>query len=459
MTKTRNHSNSFDSGVKRISQILCDYSVQDIVTALFVSSIWLPNIASPVKHQLLYAILASTEANMFSKNNMISSYEDFEALLKKVYPLLPSFLWIEDYVPEADWGDVKFHHEEADYKVFYGSEISNVYDYLMLFQMLYASLDKEYVKHTARSPSGELRQCLMLQDEIISEITTRPSDQESKQLSPGHIEVPPSNSWEEVSAFYSRYRPEHRVTKSFLDRYSFDSGSLSAKFLEQEAFGEAAFSGSLLPYFFLKHNDSYFPILPRRYSAILLDSWSKEFARHHKEIDKENSYFLHLNSEVYDFLKKRIGSKSLFPFVSAVTKQESPHEILFAASFISKDRLVLVYVPAPFHSGKQMGEELSKITPKLKEAVELISMSPVTLGLHSRKQIVRYDPDANGENLKPEVFVVLAQTSTQVQRILLPEELPGRILFLDQFLGIIDEVDEVEEVAAFIEYLEDYTFR
>jgi len=456
MKRINNNYQSFNSCVKKISQVFCNYSIEDVATSLFISNIWLPNIASPIKHQLLTAIFVSLKPEQFKKTNVISTYDVFKRFLGEIYPLLPSFPLLEDYVPETDWGNVKFHHEGSDYMIFYGSELENVYDYLMLFQMLYASLDEYYYRHSMRSPSMELQQCLTLQDEIISKITSQPNNDQLTGLMPGHIETPSEHFWEEVRDFYSNYHPEQSITKSFLEQYSAELGSLPSEFLEQNAFGEGVFSGRLLSALFVKHGDQFFPILPRRYSSILLDSWSKIFADYHEEIDKEKSYFIHLNSEIYAFLEKRISSKSLFPFVSAVTEQGAPHEILFSASFISKDKLILIYAPSPFHSAKQMGEELSKAAPKLVDAVRLISASPVTLGLRSRGTIVKYDTDSKKKVLKPLVFIVLSQTSTSIQSIPIPETLrPCKIMFLDQFLGIMDEIDNVDEISSFVEYLEE----
>lgn len=456
MINSKGKNISFNSSAKKISSIFQGYSVKDLVIALFVSDIWLPNIASQVKHQFLYAIFISIEKDKFNKTNRIYSYNDFKIFLGKVYPLLTSFPYMEDYVPELDWGDVKFHHKEINYKIFYGCEIGNIYDYLMLFQMLFTSLDEEYLKYSCRSPSDELRQCLVLQNEIISQITTQLKSQEFRQISPGHIEIPPLNFWKEASIFCSKYKLEQNVKKSFLNQFSFELGSLPSNLLNQKRFVEGIFSGNLISYFFLKYNSRYFPVMPRRYSAILFDSWSKIFVRCHKKINKEHSYFFHLNSEVYNFLKMRINNKNLLHLVCPLIKQESPHEILFAASFISKDRLFLIYVPPPFHSGKQIGNKLSKIAPKLKEAIKLISKPPIILGLPNKRQIVKYNPNTIGENLKPIIFTVLTQTSTQTQNIILTEDLPGRVLFMDQFLGIMDEIGNVEEVASFfIEYLDE----
>lgn len=102
MKRINNNYQSFNSCVKKISQVFCNYSIEDVATSLFISNIWLPNIASPIKHQLLTAIFVSLKPEQFKKTNVISTYDVFKRFLGEIYPLLPSFPLLEDYVPETD---------------------------------------------------------------------------------------------------------------------------------------------------------------------------------------------------------------------------------------------------------------------------------------------------------------------------------------------------------------------
>ncbi len=192
--KQKGNGNEHDKVVANIRKILCQYSIKDVAYSLLISSLWLPNIASAVKHQLLYAIFLSIDEDKFSEKDRVYKYKDFTVFLSKLYSFLPEFPWIEDYVPEPDWGNLRFHLENKDYKFFYGSEISNVYDYLILFQVLYASRDKDYKKMESRSPSQELQMCLSLQNAIISGITTQPAEADL-DISPGDLETPPEDYW------------------------------------------------------------------------------------------------------------------------------------------------------------------------------------------------------------------------------------------------------------------------
>src|SRR5690242_20353373 len=113
---------SFQITVENISAIFSEYTIEDIATSLFVSCIWLPNIASPVQHQLLIAVFASIKPENFAGKTRIDTYKDFYQLIETIYALIPTFHHQEDYVPSPDWGTVKYHLEEEDFKIFYGTE-------------------------------------------------------------------------------------------------------------------------------------------------------------------------------------------------------------------------------------------------------------------------------------------------------------------------------------------------
>jgi len=227
---------SFKDSIKAISKIFCKYSILDVATSLFISDMWLPNIASSVKHQLLMTIFASLKPEKFSAVDSITSYHHFRSFLEAIYGLLPSFPMIEDYIPELDWGEVKFHHEQRNYRIFYGSEIEHIYDFLVAFQILHCSFDEEYVEHTCRSPKEELRYCLQLQDRIISGIISQARPEELLDISRGHLEIPSLSFWEDASRFYKSGTVTQNIDSSFLERFSIEIGRARHKLRSRGAF-------------------------------------------------------------------------------------------------------------------------------------------------------------------------------------------------------------------------------
>jgi len=137
MVGRRNNDRSFNAAVAGLRELLGHYSAEDIAVSLFASSMWLPNIAAPVKHLAWAAVFVSMKADEFVGTPQISTYADFRAFVERLHPMLPRLSEMEDYVPECDWGDVKFHHQGSNYRIFYGCEIGNIYDWLMAYQVMY----------------------------------------------------------------------------------------------------------------------------------------------------------------------------------------------------------------------------------------------------------------------------------------------------------------------------------
>jgi len=121
-------------------------------------------------------------------------------------------------------------------------------------------------------------------------------------------------------------------------------GEYAEDSLKFEEFINKVPTGTLLPTFFVKHESRYFPILPRSYSSILFDNWTELFKKYSKIVEPDKKkYALRLGAKVHKYIKGRIGACNLFPLVSAVTEKAKPHETIFASSFISGNKLILVY--------------------------------------------------------------------------------------------------------------------
>jgi hypothetical protein len=448
---------TFNQSVKDISPIYYQYNLKDVATAIFISSLWLPNISSLVKHQLLTAILVSSKPNEFTNSKAINSYSEFKEFLEQVYALLPQFPMMEDYIPELDWGNIKFYHEENIYRIFYGQDLSNVYDYLILFQMLYLPFDNEYYNSSGRSPKKELTLCLRLQDAIILNIDCQPKLEDISELSPGHIEVPSVAFWENAKQFYNEYDVSQIFDEINIKQYSIEVGTLPYEQLDCNKFQEMAHTGKIVPKYFITYDGQYLPILPRRYSEILFDSWAKLFDDYHKDVVKDISlYTLRMSAALYKYISARTKFDFFEPAVSAITKEGKPHKIIFSSVFISKNRLILIYLTNPYYSLEVTQKELEAISDDLNEAIKLIKIPPHTLALHIERQNIQLKSNLDEAFLVPELIVVIPQTDTSLSALSYPATFPGRIMFMDAFLGIVDELDNKDTFSLFLEYMEEY---
>lgn len=437
-----------------ISSLFAKYSANDVASSLFVSSLWLPNNGSGIKHLLWTTIFTTCKPNQFNKEDRMTNYVGFKNFCAELYKLTPNFPTLEDYIPNYDWGTVKFHHNKVNYRIFYGTEISHIYDFLLAFQLVYVAFDKEYFELSGRSPDAELRQCLSIQDKIIRTIDTQPAEDKLNRLSLGHIEVAPSKFWLQATRVFSTLSNTDLSNLSGKDDYVVELGTISQSELDEDKFGDKAFEGSLIPFYFVKQEDKYFPILPRRYSGILIDRWSNLFSQYGREIKKNDfSYQKELSFQVAKFLQERFHKGRFYPIVSAIKDDGKPHELLFSGYILSEDKLVLFYVAEPYSTKEAIEKQLSELTPKLIEAIGLISKEPVTLGLHLERKNVVYESTVPDRKLKIELFVVLPQATNKLIPVSVSKDFTWDIAFIDQFLGVMDEIEEHEELSEFIDYL------
>ena len=384
----------------------------------------------------------------FSKKNRIKSYEDFKKFCETLYGAVPDFPFMEDYVPEIDWGDVKFHHREKNYKIFYGCEIENIYDFLELFTVLHSRHDKEYADITGRSPMNELELCLKLQDHIIISLNTQP-DPNSVDIASGHIEVPHEEFWKEASEFYSDFKPAGNM-KKFAEQMSTDWGNLPEELLQKGKFEQAVSTGRMLPHMFLRIRDRFYPILPRRFPYILFNQWGSIIRKFYYKLDKKSSYIVKINEELYKFVLQRFNEKDFFPFVCALTTDDKLHEVLFLFAFLSCDKIILVYITPPAINPQMVADHLEEVTPKIKEALSLISGKPNRLALALKGEIIECS-----RLIKPELLVVTPLVSTEAVAISCPPGLPGKQTSLDQFLALVDEIDDGDNLARFFDFLDE----
>ncbi|MBM3702013.1 MAG: hypothetical protein FJW63_03290 [Actinobacteria bacterium] len=441
--------------IENIKKLFKNYSINDVATSLFASSLWLPNNGSTVKHLLHAAIFTSMKSEEFIKTDQINSYSIFKCLIQDLYKLTPDFPFLEDYVSIFDWGSIKFHNEGINYKIFYETEISHIYDFLSAFKILFVSFDNEYEELSERSPKIELKQCLEIQDKIINDIDSQPSEDKLSKIMPGNIEIPLKRFWLQVKNIYNKYCKEGFANFLRLNDYSLELGSIKQDVLSKDNFYNKIFDESFLSAFFIQNGNKYYPILPRRFSSVLINKWYEIFSKHGEEIRKNNHpYDLELSFQVAKFLKVRFGKKDFFPIVSALNDNNELHDLVFSGFLQSEDKIVFFYIIKPYNRKEQIEEELNLIMPKLNEALKLISREPTTIAWLLGKQNIVYKPVSENGKLKPFIFVVLPQATMEMIPLTINKDFPGRIIFLEQFLGIADEIDSSKEISEFIDYLE-----
>ncbi|EPG6085243.1 hypothetical protein KE001_004113, partial [Acinetobacter baumannii] len=235
----------------------------DVYQSLTISDLWLPNISSMLKHCLAMYCFVSIETKDFKQNDQISSYDDFKVFIKHLYNLLPNNPMVEDFIPEVDWGEIKYQWTDKQYKILYGGPVERITDFIDAFRLSHS---------TDSNALLQLEQSLKLQSHLINSISSNNFD-ESIKIRPGTLFLPDEQFW-----------LESRKTISEINKYINSSGyvidsnlvcSLNSinQFDSNYAFCDAFMQGMGLPYSFIKNDESFFPLSIRNMPSVIIDHY------------------------------------------------------------------------------------------------------------------------------------------------------------------------------------------
>ncbi len=438
---------------ENLEKLLLKYSFEDLARSFFVLNLWLPNVSSPIKSQFLYVVLEAI-FDKLPKENRIKTYQDFKAFCDTLLPLTPSFPMMEDYLPENDWGEVKFFINKKFYKIFYGGDLSNPYDFYYSFEVIHGHSDDFYMSKLDRSPLRELEWCASVQDEILSGIDV--STQDKRDVNLAEFETPPEEFWNAASVFLAGFDSQ-KYDKKLLVEYTKDLDSSSLEPVPNKGdFSQRVHDGKNCFYFFVKKEGKIFPVLPRKYFAVLFDKWGKILNDQFFSIEKEVKHSeLSIGIELYHFIKRRAKEEDLFFICNAIKSDLTLHKIVFTTAFRSRNKLILIHVlPSP-HPGFDQQKHLDSLIPELKEAHDLLATSPTRIGLYREGKMVQFGEGKDeGVALEPLIITVVPHSTTDFGIIGASHDLVGKIIGLDSFLGILDEIKELDELSDFFDYVE-----
>lgn len=444
---------SFNKQTERIKQLFAKHSADDVAQALFVSHLWLPNLASSVQDQLFAAIFLAMKPADFATVSIIQDYKHFKDFCTELYDISEGFPTLEDYLPSFDWGDVKFAVDGQLYKFFYGG-VGNMYDLIKTFEMTYAHLDDSYETVSGRSPKQELLESLQFQTNLIDSIDSQPKPSKLERVKRGELTVPTRRFWLQAKKYLRTSNPHEMFSQKSLDNFSIKLGDFDSKKLEYQRFGNEVITGKLFRHFFVSINDNYYPIVPRLHPIMLIDIWSEMHEKFSGKLREDGVDFQKdLTLELAVFLKDRFHKSEVFPIISAVDSNMKRDDTVFAAVIIGDTRLTCFYCLHPFNTAAEAQEELVNVQPILERALKLLGEKPLRLADHVNQRIMEL---RDTKDLEPELFIILPQMNTEPQPISMPKTMRGHIIFLDQLIAIMDELIDVDELGRFLAYYDDY---
>jgi hypothetical protein len=428
-----------------------EYSFDDWATSLLVLNLWLPNISSGAKFQFLYTLL-ETNSPVLSANT-IQTYEDFRRFADWLVTLLPEFDMFEDYIPEPDWGDIKYFFGDKFFKIFYGGELESSVDHYYAFEIIHAGFDEYYREQLGRSALSDLEMCLSIQHHILDAIEQPAADADNMEA--GGFEIPTKEFWTECMNFLEWYSPFNDHASETVLRFTKDlEAGGSTEMPKPDEFANRLHSGENCFYFFLKRGEKIYPAMPRRFLSILYDTWGAILKDHIKEIEETVEHHdLLIPWQFIRFVRARMKPDNMFDLACALESDERPHPTLFAIALIARDDLLLFHIPTSFVASRRGGNRpVKELADSFASAKALLSVSPVKLGLMGMGRTVQLEPAEENVTLSPLLIAGIPVATTTSRGFSLPNDFAGEVIHLTELLGIIDELEDAEELGRFFKF-------
>lgn len=441
-----------NSKQKGLNKLLTNYSLDDLAKSFFVLNLWLPNIASQIKIQYLYVLLEEIYEQLSAENH-IKSYDDFSTFSKKLFKLVPLFPTIEDYIPETGWNDIKYYFKKRFYKIFYGGDLSNPYDFYYSFEMVHSPLDQMYLEILKRSPLTELQFCLSLQDHILSNLKQQKSSIQ-EYIEPGYLEVPTKIFWKDATRFIDTYDHDY-YSSVMLDNFTKVLTSIDVH-TDMNTFVENAFKGRNCCYFFIRSEEKIYPVLPRNWLTVIYDKWGILLKDNLDEITKrlgKSKLNNIIGSRVGSFIRQRMYEDKVFTNSAPLKLDMMPPNDLIFTSIHSENKLYLIYTTPPIFSGNEFNTHIAKVLPKLKASLEQLKKNPFHLAQFVEEKVMEFRSEKKA-TLEPVLIIAIPSViSDIVIEIYKPDGIEFEIMTLDQLAGIFDEIETPQELNDFINYL------
>ena len=253
--------------VRQTRTLLSQYDASDVALAIGVSELWPANAGSHVKHAFAWCVFLDIPLEGRG-GKKIESYVDFQQFAEALYAAWPHFPTLEDFSPEADWGQTKVSLGGRFLPVFYGSSIERVPDFIEAFRITYADVPDAL----AQMDLVVAMQALII--EAIPHLAQSPVVDAER----GHVERPPEDFWLSCTNLLQNINQQSTVWRkgagSSLDG---EVGGYKAP-LTWDSFGNAAFTGDAIPFLGVKVAGTWYPMAVRSAPGTVVDHWAKKNA-------------------------------------------------------------------------------------------------------------------------------------------------------------------------------------
>ncbi len=409
--------NDFLALKTHLISLLKHYNPKDLIIAINIIELWLPNISSTIKQSILVNTFLSIPERKFKSKKTLSTYKEFENLTKQLIDMFPAFPMMEDYVPEVDWGEIKFELNNEIYRIFYGGVIERVPDFLQ------ASL----IVHGNKSKHIESVQCaLRLQDHIINQLENTIDVPES--INSGYWEIPSIQFWSECK----------KVLES-LDEYIQDVPTILITALGNEKdyssineFSNSFMQSQVNQNIFVQISEKYYPFSIRNCLSVVIDKFAEE------SVDTKDVSF-----RLLDFVNRRIN-----------TSAEQPLQLFDASQLYSTVVTAVFYAQNKFYFVIILDSD--EDTAKVFETNLIKAIRSNYWGFKFIDAPYAFNIRNKGEEIVPrekiEVLYLTGRVTTATG--MLPTTELGQVFPLSEFISIFDSIETIDEFVDFLNFVE-----
>ncbi|HEC9996413.1 TPA: hypothetical protein R4G17_004386, partial [Salmonella enterica subsp. enterica serovar Liverpool] len=421
----RNYKDIMPQIKEKLTSVYTEYNFAELFLALSISELWLPNISSPVKHTIAFNTLLSMDVRTFSNHKKLNTYQQASEFFSIIYEILPDMPQMEDFIPEQDWGQIKIPWGDNIYKIFYGSSVERLYDYIRAFEIRYA----EYPIILK-----QMENVLILQDKILSSIN--PVDTLSEQeLSPGHVEIPSETFWETCHQALNDTSHAFEQLISQTEKIFIKKPGQFKSINSVSELSNIIMEGVALPAIGINIDERVYPLSFRNMANVIIE----HYASQKMDIDCSDA--------ISNFISQRFENIIEGPFLLLNQKKVLPYR--FSGILEGNDKFYL-FVPFDTNSInklKKIEEDVFELFNQGEWALSPIS-SPQLLGIRngSGKQLSIDDIE----------FIFINSNLTTAMHFFEPPQLKYsyHILFLTEFIALFDSIDNLNELSSFFSYLD-----
>jgi len=411
----------FQRALTAVRKVMRKYVRLDAAVAIGVSDLWPQNVASPVKHIFAWAVLLGMESDSENAEG-IATYETFSRFALELYEAWPDFPVLEDFAPEADWGQVKILLGDSYVPMFYGSSIERSPDFVQAFRITHAG---------SEAALADMDLALAMQADLIRSVSV-PGGRHLPEPDNGYIELPPKSFWAPCRSALLEMGARIQGWRSKASDCLIASFGAYQAPLTVDSFGNAIMAGRVLPFLGVTQGSQWIPLALRSGPGVAMDYWAEVApdgvpAQTHRALAR--------------FIAERFRGVFLGPMTLVIGSQEFSDLPISCAALGASG--IYLFCACDYKAFEAASRAAQSIYAALKTGghIHLRLADGRGLGMRTSEE---QRPDA--DNVR--VLIVITHSGSAFNYIDAPK-LPARAIPLADLVSVFDALEDFEELERF----------